>query len=77
VNTKIPTSAFYLQTLAAETYINQITGKSISITVVKAPFLRTYNQLQISNTISGFFAALVFSIALGFKFASIIAFIVK
>lgn len=38
---------------------------------------RTNQQLQINNTISGFFASFIFSIALAFKFASIIAFIVK
>lgn len=45
--------------------------------MVNAPFPRTYNQLQIQNTISGFFGALIFSIALAFKFASIVSFIVK
>ncbi len=39
--------------------------------------MRTADQLKINNTISGFFGALIFSIALGFKFASIISFIVK
>ena len=43
VNTKIPTSIFYLQTLGAETYINSVTGKNISITVINAPFPRTYS----------------------------------
>ena len=38
---------------------------------------RTNQQLQINNTISGFFASFIFSIALAFKFASIISFIVK
>ena len=38
---------------------------------------RTFQQLQINNTISGFFASFIFSIALAFKFASIISFIVK
>lgn len=49
----------------------------MSISIVNAPFVRTSDQLQINNTISGFFGALIFSIALGFKFASIISFIVK
>jgi len=76
-NTKVPTSSIYLQTLAAESYINQIRGSNITISIVNSPFVRTSNQLQINNTISGFFGALIFSIALGFKFASIISFIVK
>jgi hypothetical protein len=77
VNTKVPTSSIYLQTLAAQSYINQIQGSNITISVYNSPFPRTNDQLQINNTISGFFGALIFSIALGFKFASIISFIVK
>lgn len=77
VNTKNPTSVVYLQTLAAETYINKLQSSNISITAVNAPMPRTNDQLQINNTISSFFAALIFPLALGFKFASIIAFIVK
>ena len=77
VNTKIPTSSLYLQTLGAESYINQIKNSNITVSIVNAPFARTSDQLQINNTISGFFGALIFSIALGFKFASIISFIVK
>ena len=41
------------------------------------PMPRTNLQLSINNTISGFFASFIFSIALAFKFASIISFIVK
>ena len=41
------------------------------------PFPRTQAQLQINNTISGFFGAIIFSIALAFKFASVVSFIVK
>lgn len=37
----------------------------------------TLQQLKVNNTISGFFGALIFSIALSFKFASIVSFIVK
>jgi ATP-binding cassette, subfamily A (ABC1), member 3 len=33
--------------------------------------------MKINNTISGYFASFIFNIALAFKFASIIAFIVK
>lgn len=78
VNTKSPTSFATTQTLAAEAYMNQITGSgTASITLVNYPFPRTLSQLKINNTISGFFGALIFSIALSFKFSSIVAFIVK
>lgn len=77
VNTKSPTSIFTVQTLAAEALINQQTGNNISIVVYNEPFPRTFNELEINNTISGFFGALIFSIAVAFKFASIVAFIVK
>jgi hypothetical protein len=77
VNTRIPTSMFFLQNLAAETYINRIKSSNITISMVSKPLPRTYNQLKINNTISGFFASLIFSLALAFKFASIIGFIVK
>ena len=52
-------------------------NKNISIYVTNEPFPRTYKQLELNNTISGFFGALIFSLALAFKFASIVAFIVK
>ena len=78
VNTKSPTSVITTQTLAAEAYMNHLTGSgTASITVVNKPFPKTQDQLKINNTISGFFGALIFSIALSFKFASIVAFIVK
>ena len=57
--------------------MNYISTNTSTISMVNAPFPRTYNQLQIQNTISGFFGALIFSIALAFKFASIVSFIVK
>jgi hypothetical protein len=41
------------------------------------PFPMTQKQLQVNNTISGFFGALIFSIALAFKFSSIVSFVVK
>lgn len=66
-----------VQTLGAETYINEFANKNISIYINNYPFPRTYKQLEINNTISGFFGALIFSLALAFKFASIVAFIVK
>lgn len=52
-------------------------NRAISITVVNHPLPRTYQQLQINNTISGFFGSFIFTLALAFKFASIISFIVK
>ena len=57
--------------------MNYLTGNTSTITIENAPFPRTFDQLQINNTISGFFGALIFSIALSFKFASIVSFIVK
>lgn len=77
VNTKGPTSFYFLQTLAAQSYINSQFSKSITIDVLNYPLPRTYNQLQLNNTISGFFGSFIFSLALAFKFASIISFIVK
>lgn len=77
VNTRIPTSIFFLQNLAAETYINQIQSSNISITMINAPFPQTYQNLQVSNSISGFLGTLIFAIAFSFKFSSIISFIVK
>jgi len=38
---------------------------------------RTYQQTQINRAISGFYGSFIFAIALAFKFASIISFIVK
>lgn len=77
VNTRGPTSFYFLQTLAAQSYINTQFGKSITIDLVNYPMPRTYSQLQLNNTISGFFGSFIFSLALAFKFSSIIAFIVK
>ena len=77
VNTKSPTSILTLQTIAAEAYINEEANSNISIVIMNHPLPRTFQQLQINNTISGFFGALIFSIALAFKFASVVSFIVK
>lgn len=77
VSTRSPTSAFFLPTLGAEAIINRLTSNPVTITVTNHPLPRTYAQLQINNTISGFFGGFIFSLALAFKFASIIAFIVK
>ena len=79
VNTRSPTSFISIQTLAAEAYTNLYkTGtERVTITPVNKPLPKTFRELRINNTISGFFGAVIFSIALSFKFASIVAFIVK
>lgn len=78
VNTRSPTSVVAVQTLAAEAYINYLsTGSTVKITPISKPLPRTYKQLRLNNSISGFFGAMIFSIALSFKFASIVSFIVK
>lgn len=77
VNTRAPTSSLFLQTLAAQTLINSMLSKTINITVVNSPMPRTYQQTQINNAIAGFFGSFIFALALAFKFASIISFIVK
>ena len=76
VQTRSPTSPLFLTTLAAETILNN-NGHPVTIQMSNDPLPRTYQQLQLNNTISGFFAAFIFSVALAFKFASIISFIVK
>lgn len=45
--------------------------------MINSPLPRTYQSQQVNNTISGAIASLIFCIALAFKFASIISFIVK
>lgn len=77
VNTRTPTTPLFLQTLAAQTLINSLFSKTITITVDNHPMPRTYQQTQINNAIAGFFGSFIFALALAFKFASIIAFIVK
>ena len=41
INTRVPTSCMFLQTLAAETYINMIKNSNISIILSQNPFPRT------------------------------------
>ena len=77
VNTRSPTSPFFLENIATETILNQVLSQAVTIEMSNHPMPRTNQQLQINNTISGFFASFIFSIALAFKFASIMAFIVK
>lgn len=78
VNTRSPTTVVSVQVLAAEAYINHLSsGTTKKITAISKPLPRTYQQLRINNAISGFFGAMIFSIALSFKFASIVSFIVK
>ena len=57
--------------------MNKLSGSTATITLVNKPLPRTQDELKINNTISGFFGALIFSIAFAFKFASIVSFIVK
>ena len=77
INTRSPTSVVATQALAAEAYINHLGSRTITITPISKPLPRTYRQLRTNNAISGFFGAMIFSIALSFKFASIVSFIVK
>jgi hypothetical protein len=76
VNTRSPTSPFFLTNVASQAYLKTL-GNTVSITVTLHALPRTYQQLQLNNTISGFLASFIFSLALAFKFASIISFIVK
>ena len=57
--------------------MNFISGNTSTITVVNAPFPRTFLQLSTNNSVSAIFGALIFSLAFAFKFASIVSFIVK
>lgn len=50
---------------------------SVKIKVVNAPLPISYTQASINNTISGFLASFIFSLALSFKFSAVAAFIVK
>ena len=77
VSTRTPSSPLFLTNLATETILRNLGYTSASIQGINHPLPRTYQQLQINNIISGFFAGFIFSIALAFKFASIISFIVK
>jgi ATP-binding cassette, subfamily A (ABC1), member 3 len=77
VVTRSPTSYFFLPCLAAQSIINSQFTKSITITVANHPLPLTYNQIMVNNTISGFLGAFIFTLALAFKYASIVAFIVK
>ena len=78
VNTRSPTSPFFLGSLGAETWLTQLNSSiNVKIKTSNHPLPRTEQQLAINNTISGFYAGFIFSIALAFKFASIIGFIVK
>ena len=76
VQTRSPTSPLFLSSLAAETIMNK-NGYPVTIEMSNHPLPRTYQQLQLNNAISSFLASFTFNIALAFKFASIIAFIVK
>lgn len=75
--TRSPTSYFFLPTIAAQALINHVFSKNIQITVANHPLPLTYDQRSIGTAISGFLGAFVFTLALAFKYASIISFIVK
>lgn len=47
------------------------------ITLINKPFVKTSQEMQGNNTVSGFLGALLFSIGLSFIPASVIAYIVK
>lgn len=51
--------------------------KDFSIKITNSPLRRTFEELQTQNTISGFLAALVFSMGMAFIPASLISYIVK
>ena len=77
VHTRSPTSVLTVQTLAMETYMNHISGNTSRITVVNAPFPKTFLELTGNNSVSAIFGALIFSLAFAFKFASIVSFIIR
>jgi len=77
VSTRTPSSSLFLTNLATETILRNLGYTAASIQGLNHPLPKTYKQLQVNNIISGFFAGFIFSIALAFKFASIISFIVK
>jgi hypothetical protein len=76
VQTRSPTSPLFSSSLAAETILNQL-GYPVTVQMNNYPLPLTLAQSESSNSIPGFLIGLIFSIAFAFKFASIIAFIVK
>lgn len=77
MNTRSPSIPLLIPNMVSQALINTIVSTPIKISVVNSPLPRTYEQFQINNTISGFLGSFIFSMALAFKFASIISFIVK
>lgn len=77
INTKSPSTVLLIPNAVAQSLINTMIVTPITITATNSPLPRTYQNLQLNNTISGFLGSFIFSIALAFKFASIISFIVK
>lgn len=57
--------------------MNYLSGKKSTITVVNEPLPKTFFELSINNSVSAVFAALIFSLALSFKFSSMALFIVR
>lgn len=77
VNTRSPSVPLLLPTMFAQSLTRLLTGSQLTITAINSPLPRTYQNLQINNAVSGFLAAFIFSMALAFKFASVISFVVK
>lgn len=77
LNTRSQTTPLLFPTLYTQSLTNTLIANPITITLINSPFPRTYQALQINNAISGFLGAFIFSMALAFKFASFISFLVK
>jgi hypothetical protein len=77
INTRSPSSMLFWPTFGVESLINTLGNKNISITVVNHPMPLTFEQKKLFNSVSSFFGPIIFSIALSFKFASVISFLVK
>ncbi|CAD8078681.1 unnamed protein product [Paramecium primaurelia] len=57
--------------------LKKLKGDNYEIKVTNSPMRRTFEELQGQNTVTGFLAALVFSMGMAFIPASIISYIVK
>lgn len=77
INTRSQATPILIPNMVSQALINTKVGTPITISVTNSPLPRTYQALQVNNTISGFLSSFVFCLALAFKFASIISFIVK
>jgi hypothetical protein len=77
LNTRSVITPLIIPNIVNQALINTKIVTPITITAVDNPLPRTYQALQLNNSISGFLGAFIFSMALAFKFASIISFVVK